>query len=319
MRQGEARRTDVHRKGNRVHMSPTEVQTSSSGDPQASSLNIQAMPDTEAARAARQFAADGFVILRQLFDDRAVAALHRWLAAAQAEPAARTSKHLGDMIPFNASDDPLQILVRTPGALSRLNGAMAASDPKWISGYAIVKPPGTPALWWHQDWWCWDHPLSQAPAAPQVAVLCYLQSTRRWNGALRVIPGSHRRRHRLHDIAVEAHSAAADAVGWDHPVLEEQGDEVVVEVDAGDVVVVDYRTLHGTLPNSSEEPRACVHFSFTPAWSALPHELRSHLIQHPCLAGAPEGGLLGSLVPQFNGCRTTLRLSRMPTRAVLGP
>jgi hypothetical protein len=35
-----------------------------------------------------------------------------------------------------------------------------------ISGYLSVKEPRTGALDWHQDWWCWDHPVSFEEPAP---------------------------------------------------------------------------------------------------------------------------------------------------------
>ena len=30
----------------------------------------------------------------------------------------------------------------------------------WLAGYLISNPPNGPALFWHQGWWGWDHPLS---------------------------------------------------------------------------------------------------------------------------------------------------------------
>src|SRR3954452_6931445 len=71
--------------------------------------------------------------------------------------------------------------------------AAAAGDLRWISGYVSVKEPRSEALEWHQDWWCWDHPVSFRPRPAQVAVLIYLSDTSPRSAALRVKPGTHRR------------------------------------------------------------------------------------------------------------------------------
>ena len=71
-------------------------------------------------------------------------------------------------------------------------------DTRFSSGYIISKPKNSPALFWHQDWWGWDHPLSFTDQIAQVFVMIYLQDTNLKNGCLRVIPGSHRSFHSLH-------------------------------------------------------------------------------------------------------------------------
>ena len=50
-------------------------------------------------------------------------------------------------------------------------------DTRFSSGYIISKPKNSPALFWHQDWWGWDHPLSFTDRIAQVFVMIYLQDT----------------------------------------------------------------------------------------------------------------------------------------------
>ena len=50
-------------------------------------------------------------------------------------------------------------------------------DTRFSSGYIISKPNYSPALFWHQDWWGWDHPLSYTVQIAQVFVMIYLQDT----------------------------------------------------------------------------------------------------------------------------------------------
>jgi ectoine hydroxylase-related dioxygenase (phytanoyl-CoA dioxygenase family) len=96
-----------------------------------------------------------------------------------------------DLLPLRWDDFIVAEILRSKTHVQQIRDALAAPDLKWISGYISTKAPQSPALWWHQDWWCWDHPISFVPAAPQVAVLCYLTDTNERNGALRVLSGSH--------------------------------------------------------------------------------------------------------------------------------
>ena len=84
-------------------------------------------------------------------------------------------------------------------------------DTRFSSGYIISKPKNSPALFWHQDWWGWDHPLSFTDQIAQVFVMVYLQDTNLKNGCLRVIPGSHRSFHSLH-LNQSAHTESVSRV-----------------------------------------------------------------------------------------------------------
>ncbi|MEC8595240.1 MAG: phytanoyl-CoA dioxygenase family protein [SAR324 cluster bacterium] len=57
---------------------------------------------------------------------------------------------------------------------------------------SISKPPKSPALFWHQDWWDWNEPSSFTYQMAQVFVMIYLKDTTPQNGCLRVIPGSNK-------------------------------------------------------------------------------------------------------------------------------
>lgn len=184
---------------------------------------------------------------------------------------------------------------RALGSRSRVDAvveSVGATDLRWISGYVSVKEAHSPPLAWHRDWWCWDHPASFRPAPVQVAALCYLGDTDERNGALRIVPGSHR-------------------------PLRDLPQQVTLGVRAGDAVVIDYRVLHGTHGNATGERRDCVLLSFAPDWRSLPDDIRSHLIQHPAL---PQPGELASapnrsLLPKYLGTRRSLALNWVPPAA----
>ena len=76
----------------------------------------------------------------------------------------------------------------------------------------------------------------------------YLIDTNRNNGCLRAIPGSHRKRHRLHDLPPQGAEEIRD-VDESHPALLIDPDEVDVPVKAGDLVIGDHRLLHSAHPN----------------------------------------------------------------------
>jgi hypothetical protein len=69
-----------------------------------------------------------------------------------------------------------------------------------------------PPLYWHQDCVFWDSPRAATPWPTRMSLAFYLTDTRRENGCLRVIPGTHRRRIDLHDPLPNAHEAEIQAI-----------------------------------------------------------------------------------------------------------
>ncbi|HEX2065700.1 MAG TPA: phytanoyl-CoA dioxygenase family protein, partial [Candidatus Thermoplasmatota archaeon] len=206
-------------------------------------------------------------------------------------------------------DHPLTRLVTQAGRLERLRGTTGGSDLRWISGYVSTKAPASPPLWWHQDWWCWEHPRTYEPSPPQVAVLCYLSRTDPANGALRVIPGSHRQSHPLHAVLPQAHAEATHGLDESHPALQEARDQLTLALKAGDAVALDYRLLHGTHANRSAVRRDCLVANFAPSWTTLPDDIQAHLVRHPCLPTSTEDPPPG-LFPTYTGIPRDLALHR---------
>jgi hypothetical protein len=220
------------------------------------------------------------------------ALLPRWLGAAEL-PAVRAAAAAIDaapacprenntLLPLRWDDEVVNLFVADPGRVAALVDATGATDPRWISGYLSVKEPGTGALDWHQDWWCWDHPVSFEDAAPQIALLVYLSDTDERTGALRVRRG---------------------------------GETVTLRARAGDAVALDYRIEHGTHPNAGAARRDAVLLSFAPHWADLPADIRGHLIGHLALPTAgedPSGRAVAPLLPRFDGPRRDLALNRTP-------
>ena len=165
-------------------------------------------------------------------------------------------------------------LISLPSAIDALR-SLGFAQPKFFSGYIISKPPReAPALYWHQDWFGWDEPISYTETPVQFFLMYYLIDTNRNNGCLRVIPRSHLVRHELHDVPApdtEEVRRASD----DHPVLQSHKDEVDVPVEAGDLVVGDARLLHSAHPNKSEQRRTVITLWFCPLYNAMPESIKA--------------------------------------------
>lgn len=152
--------------------------------------------------------------------------------------------------------------------------------------YAIIlsKPPGGPALYWHQDWMNWNSPASLTPWPTTIFISYYLTDTTRENGCLRVIPGTHRRRIPLHDLLPDAHEAKMQSADESHPAFMNHPDAVDVPCKAGDLAINDARVLHSAWPNCSDQRRTLVlqwhsvfPFPNPPSWwtGEIPEEIKN--------------------------------------------
>ena len=144
-------------------------------------------------------------------------------------------------------------LIAYPPMLQALAG-LGFPDPKWGSGFIISKPPKSPPLFWHQDARFWNDPISYTPRTIQCFLMIYLVDTTRHNGCLRLIPGSHLKRHRLHDALPDAHTDdLSRADDMTNLAFQRAEGEVDVPVKAGDVVMGSARLLHAAHGNRSDQ------------------------------------------------------------------
>src|SRR5262249_21590764 len=145
--------------------------------------------------------------------------------------------------------------------------------------------------------------------------LCYLGATDRTSGALRLLPGSHHRSLPLHAILPEAHGEDANALTSVHPAMSDCPDQITLDMQPGDAVVIDYRLLHGTHPNTKPTRRDCILLSFTPDWDALPGDIKAHLAMHPALPSDGERARRDAcsyarILPNFAGTPASLAINR---------
>lgn len=219
---------------------------------------------------------DGYVVLPKVVPTDLLDELDRrcsTLVALEPNEQRQRFRFHGSLIPIPYWEDAFASLVAHPTILETL-GNLRSATPRWISGYVISKPPHSPSLWWHQDWWAWNSRCSALARPPQVFVMVYLTDTTQGNGCLRVIPGSHRHAVARHRDLLPAHSEEindADEHSVAHSV---DRDEVSVPVQRGDVVIGDARLLHATHANCSDRPRTCITLWYAPCYARLPSRIR---------------------------------------------
>lgn len=84
----------------------------------------------------------------------------------------------------------------------------------------------------------------------------YLTNTTPQNGCLRMIPGSHRKRHPLHDLASTMHTEELRTYqNPDHVQFQHAEGEIDVPVNAGDLVVGYENIFYASHANQSDERR----------------------------------------------------------------
>jgi ectoine hydroxylase-related dioxygenase (phytanoyl-CoA dioxygenase family) len=191
---------------------------------------------------------------------------------------------------------------------------------KFASGYVISKPPQSPPLFWHQDWWGWNDSCSYSGVIQQVYLMYYLVDTSRHNGCLRAIPGSHRKRHQVHDVTPEAHTT--DLRRYDdpqHPAFQWVEGEVDVPVKAGDLVIGDSRGLHAAHANHSDQRRTVITLWYHPQFDELPEPMRAFISKRKDTRGWPKEvyARLGSLIPQYEGEAEPIEWNRVPGDALV--
>ena len=129
-------------------------------------------------------------------------------------------------------------------------------EPSFSNGYVVSKPARSPPTFWHQDWWGWNDAASYHPLPHQVGALVYLVDTSCENGCLRVVPGSHRRRHPLHrgldEDQVRELRRCQDPTAPGHGIA--RGEQDVI-ARAGELILIDARVLHAAHANQTARAR----------------------------------------------------------------
>lgn len=214
----------------------------------------------------QQLSVDGYCVIEGVMPKEMLAevrAVSDALIDGQSAEELERHRSTGSMINTLAHPLMADVIALAPAleALRRLG----FTDTRFSSGYIISKPPHSPRLFWHYDWAGWDAPHAFDPFPQQLFLMYYLVDTRRENGCLRVIPGSHLNDNSLHDLLDEAHTEALlRAQDPTAPAFSDRPDEVDVCVRAGDLVIGDSRLLHASHANTSDGRRTVITLWYHP-------------------------------------------------------
>lgn len=224
-----------------------------------------------------------------------------------------------------AYQDPVFVeLIAWPPALAAL-ASLGFPRPRYWSGYPIAREPHTGPLYWHQDWPFWDEPEAADPLPHQLFLMWYLTDTRRENGCLRVIPGSHVKRHALHETTANSHDGSLRHINDpNHPAYAPHPDQVDVPVRAGDLVIGDARVLHASHANTTDERRTVITLWYLPRYEEAGERLRAAwqkalFIQPPADLPPEWRQRLDPLLPGYAGSIEPAKWNRVPGKALHPP
>ena len=101
--------------------------------------------------------------------------------------------------------------------------------------------------------------------------MIYLTDTTPENGCLRVIPGSHQKRHALHDQAAPMHTEELRTYANPNSIAFQQAKgEIDVPVKAGDVVMGYGNIFHASHANQTDQKRTVLTMWYYPDFVNLP-------------------------------------------------
>jgi len=132
----------------------------------------------------------------------------------------------------------------------------------------FYKPPLEAATRWHRDGHC--YPIN--PLATTTAWISVFDMTNK-NAALRVIPGSHMCKRLEIDRASEEDGRLSLSEAEERAAID-------VELQAGEMILFDVSTVHGSWPNRSFAPRAGYAIRFFPSTSHYDRSRANGLFRH---------------------------------------
>jgi hypothetical protein len=267
----------------------------------------------------RQLLDDGVCIIENVLDDAMLESLRSMARAKLGQLSDRDraeQKSTGSMI-ANRDIPELAELIAWPRTLDAL-GKLGFDDIRFSRAYLISKPPHSPQLFWHQDFTVWSgEPRAYSDASPLLFAMFYLVDTNRENGCLRILPGSHRKRHELHGELDVAHTAATRRMDDpDSPLYGPADGEVDVPTRAGDLVLGDGRALHAAHANRSDHERSVITIWYHPMFSDLQEGTQRQITD---LARAecehwPEDArrILEGIIANYDGSAAAIPRDRVP-------
>jgi ectoine hydroxylase len=223
------------------------------------------------AQQAAQFQRDGFLVFPELFSQAEIDVLRAEtarLCAVQADTVIRERTGAVRSI-FRVHEDDgatrsaaLRSLVRTPRVLEPTMQVLQTEGVYVYHTKINTKPAIEGTVWmWHQDYGSWQRDGCARPDMATFAVM--MTDSVEMNGALYVIPGSHKR-GRIEPYYDENTSYKFWAVPKQQmiSILRESGKPVPIVGPAGTAALFHCNTLHASGHNLTAEDRWHIYISF---------------------------------------------------------
>lgn len=243
------------------------------------------------AAERRAFDEDGFIVRERAFDADEVAKLRDAAERAVERAAAgdpegedyrydgnRYREAIGSTIqfehqpgsetirviePFHHLDPVLDALIDDPRLVDPARDLVGDERVALYTDKLNLKRPREGSRFrWHQDSPYWAHFFNELHRLPNVMVT--LDDAHVENGCFRVIRGSHRA-GMLPGLEGDGELGAL----FTDPAAFDEDDQVLVEVPAGSLVFFSPHTVHGSLPNESDEPRRAFVITYQPGGNRM--------------------------------------------------
>ncbi|MEM7027965.1 MAG: phytanoyl-CoA dioxygenase family protein [Chloroflexota bacterium] len=280
-------------------------------------MTVQPISISDPAAKLKQMQEEGYCVLENVADEALLDRTRNCVEAAIAEQ--DPEKFTNWVAPGTLIDSynypGLSGIVGNPTALATLD-AIGLPNSKFWKAVIISKPPGGPRLYWHQDCMMWNDPRAYSDFTPMMFLMYYLEDTTRHNGCLRLLPGTHRYRHPLHDMG-EAHTKDINSMADPNdPRFADYPEEIDVPMKAGDLVVGDARMFHATHANQSDQRRTVITIWFHPLYDDLTPEVQSwiHHQFHDRHSSWSADALaeITPVIPNYTGDVAPMKYTRFP-------
>ena len=161
--------------------------------------------------------------------------------------------------PVHELDPLLDALIDNPRIVDPMCDLV--DEPKislWTAKLNLKRPREGSGFGWHQDSPYWLHDSDHVDSLPNV--LLAFDDASENNGCLRVIRGSHK------DGCLQGTDDGSQLGGFfTDPKKFSESDQVSLEVPAGSLVFFSQHSIHGSMPNNSDEPRRAIIMTYQPA------------------------------------------------------
>jgi phytanoyl-CoA hydroxylase len=218
------------------------------------------------------FHEQGYLAIREVFDkdsiQQAVYAVNSLIAGASPSfrgtsfepgsgpsetiPADQRHLHVRKLMSFVEYDDKLLDMSADVGLMDLVRRLMGDETPELFQDMALLKPPGGREKPWHQDMAYFNVPIDTTVVGVWIA----LDEATGTNGAIHLLPGSHRRGPSEHFNRRDWQICDSELPGQT---------DVVVPLPPGGALLWHGLTHHGSPENESEQQRRALQFHYRPS------------------------------------------------------